>query len=90
VNLRAKFFEPGILIYRPNNSVTERPAYAWRRKSIAEPGLGQPLGERMEHFILYSCDYCLTRWQAATLFDYGVMAVMIITGGWLTSRLQSR
>jgi hypothetical protein len=44
----------------------------------------------MEHFITYSCDYCLTRWQAATLFDYGVMAVMIITGGWLTSRLQSR
>jgi hypothetical protein len=36
------------------------------------------------------CEYCLARWEAATLFDYGVVLVMIITGGWLTSRLQSR
>jgi hypothetical protein len=47
----------------------------------------------MEHFIgQYGtyCEYCLTRWQAATVFDYTVLLVMIVTGGWVTSRLQSR
>jgi hypothetical protein len=35
------------------------------------------------------CDYCLARWEAATTFDYCVLLVMIVTGGWLTSRMQS-
>jgi hypothetical protein len=36
------------------------------------------------------CDYCLARWEAATLFDYSIVLVMIIASGWLTSRMQSR
>ncbi len=47
----------------------------------------------MEHFIGHYgsyCDYCLTRWQAATTVDYCMLLTVIITGGWLTSRLQSR
>jgi len=38
----------------------------------------------------YYCDYCLARWKAATMFDYSILLVVIIVGGWLASRLQSR
>lgn len=47
----------------------------------------------MEHFIGHYgpyCDYCLARWQAATMFDYCMLLAMIVTGGWVTSRMQSR
>jgi len=41
------------------------------------------------HYGLY-CEHYLARWEAATLFDYCIVLVVIITGGWLTSRVQSR
>jgi hypothetical protein len=47
----------------------------------------------MEHFIGHYgpyCDYCLARWQAATILDYCTLLALIVTGGWLTSRMQSR
>jgi hypothetical protein len=36
------------------------------------------------------CDYCLARWEAATMFDYSILLAVIIISGWLTSRLQSQ
>jgi hypothetical protein len=47
----------------------------------------------MERFIGHYgpyCDYCLARWQAATLFDYLILLAMIASAGWVASRLQSR
>ena len=43
----------------------------------------------ISHYGQY-CDFCLARWEAATMFDYSVLLAVIITGGWLTSRLQSQ
>jgi hypothetical protein len=36
------------------------------------------------------CEYCVARWEAATMFDYSILLAVIITVGWLLSRLQSK
>jgi hypothetical protein len=57
--------------------------------SPAESDLGGPVEHFIGHYGPY-CDYCLARWQAATMFDYCMLLAMIVTGGWVTSRMQSR
>ena len=47
----------------------------------------------MERLMLHCghyCDYCLTRWQAATMFDYSFLLAVIIAGAWLLTRQQSQ
>jgi hypothetical protein len=61
---------------------------AFRRDPIRPLG-GDFMDRLIGHYGPY-CDYCLARWEAATLFDYSMVLVLIITGGWVTSRMQSR
>jgi hypothetical protein len=46
--------------------------------------------ERLIGHCGHYCDFCLARWQAATVFDYSILLTVIIAGGWLLSRLQSQ
>ena len=75
---------------QPRFGLADHRARPVRSKVAVRSGQKRGLMDRLiGHYGPY-CDYCLARWEAATLFDYGVVLVMIITGGWLTSRLQSR
>jgi len=44
----------------------------------------------MEHFITHWCPLVLERYEAATPFDFGVLATSIVALGWLVSRVSSR
>jgi hypothetical protein len=44
----------------------------------------------METLIGGWCEFLLTRWQNATSLDYCFVCVVIVTSGWLISRLSSR
>jgi hypothetical protein len=64
-----------------------------RDERASRRGPIRPLGDFMDRLIGHYgpyCDYCLARWEAATLFDYSIVLALIITGGWVTSRMQSR
>jgi len=53
-------------------------------------GCRQQKGEKMDTLIRHSCEFLLTRWQTATSFDYYAASFVIITSGWITSRMTSR
>jgi hypothetical protein len=44
----------------------------------------------MQTFINGWCDYLLGRWQTASPSQFFSMAVVVITFGWLTSRVTAR
>jgi hypothetical protein len=47
------------------------------------------IGHYVGHYGHY-CDFCLARWEAATMFDYSILFTVIVAGGWLLSRRQSQ